>query len=134
MEIKENALWTLLLNFTSAREMYKNLKANDFARQRTTLFGRKALINIIWLTIMAALSVFVAYLMVLEFSKLALITGVLAAIGLVLCAVILLTRIIVTLNQVVKQLKLNKKAIGYIALALYLIVLIATVVLIVLIF
>jgi len=109
----------------NSRLMYHRLKAEDYARERTTLLGRRGLRHILSFMLFVSVAV-AAFVMCFKWGAqgkiflmiLAIIPGVYATAYSILFLPL-------ALNLTIKQLRLNKKAIGYINVALLILVLIA---------
>ena len=123
-------LW-FLDDFSTSRIMYNNLKADNYSKTHTTLFGRKALKSIILFAIMLSLSLLLASWLktaYLNGKVLSMILSIVLLITIVPNAVLCLP---VAINLIIKQLLLNKKFIGFFNLILFVCLLIASVIFII---
>ena len=134
MKFEINKLLVLRLgfsHFTNARLMYNNLKKNDYARARTTILGKRGLRHILCFTLFVAAAILLFTWGIgsgLQGKIFIAILGV--ALG-IYPAVYSFLFLPLAFNLTVKQLKLNKKVIGWIDLILLIIILIAIIALIV---
>lgn len=117
-----NIIGFLLSKFADTREIYNNLKKDPEERKVTTYMGRHALLYIILFAVLfiggPSLTIWCASSFISEhvlWGVILLILGIVIALyGLILIPIIL--------NYTIKQLVLNKRAIGWIALILFLVV------------
>lgn len=117
-----NIFGFILTNFVDTREVYNNLKEDAEERKITTYMGKRALLYTILFAFLfiggPSLAIWCASSLISTRPLLGivlLIAGVVIAVyGLVLFPIIL--------NYIIKQLILNKRAIGWIALVLFLVV------------
>ncbi|MDE6104902.1 MAG: hypothetical protein K2G38_04400 [Clostridia bacterium] len=117
-----NIIGFILTKFVDTREIYNNLKKDPEERKITTYMGRHALLYIILFAVLfiggPSLAIWCASSFISTnpiFGIVLLIVGVVVALyGLVLIPIIL--------NYTIKQLILNRRAIGWIALILFLVV------------
>ena len=107
-----------------ARSDYNRIKADDELRKTSTLLGKRAIVyNIIMLVFMGG----AAGLAIFGFTLTGLAT-ILCIAGAVILYVAMLPYLILSLNLAIKQLCLNKRAIGWIMLILPLLITIGSVV------
>lgn len=119
-----NYIFFFIDRFALARNDYNRIKADAELRKTSTLLGKRAVVyNIIMLVFMggtAALAIFGLTLTGLA--------TILCIAGAVILYAAMLPYLILTLNLAIKQLCLNKKAIGWIMLILPLLITIGSVV------
>lgn len=117
-----NIFGFILTKFVDTREVYNNLKNDPEERKVTTYMGKRALLYSLLFALLfiggPSLTIWCASSFISESPVLGivlLITGVVVALyGLILIPIIL--------NYIIKQLILNRRAIGWIALILFLII------------
>lgn len=128
MKFKLNKLLVAKLgfaHFVNAKEMYNNLKNSDFARPTTTLLGMRALRHILFFALFLAASVACfANIYNLAYSGKIFMLIIAIMVG-IYSAIYSLLFLPLALNLTIKQLKLNKKWIGKLCLALLILVVIA---------
>ena len=122
-------IFSISSSFAGVRIMYNNLKQNDYAKKHTTLIGRKAILHILTTGIsLVLIPIFVA-----EFIKSFAMVQILliVAYGALITSLgtLIVTNLPMSINLIVKQLKLNKRFIGYFNLVLFFIFIITTIVL-----
>lgn len=119
-----NYIFFFIDRFAMARNDYNRIKADDELKKTSTLLGKRAIVyNIIMLIFMggaAGLAIFG-----LTLSGLA---TILCIAGAVILYVSMLPYLVLSLNLAIKQLCLNKKAIGWVMLILPLLITIGSVV------
>lgn len=119
-----NYIFFFIDRFAMARNDYNRIKADEELRKTSTLLGKRAIVyNIIMLIFMggaAGLAIFG-----LTLSGLA---TILCIAGAVILYVAMLPYLVLSLNLAIKQLCLNKKAIGWVMLILPLLITIGSVV------
>ena len=133
MKFKLNKLLIFKLGTSHAinsRLMYNNLKKEEFARKRTTLLGKRAFRHIFTFALFITVAILsfkwmMACVMKLEIFNM--IIGLVLGVYTIAYGILFLP---LAFNLTIKQLKLNKKAIGWIDLILLLLVLVGAVCLI----
>lgn len=119
-----NYIFFFIDRFAMARSDYNRIKADDELRKTSTLLGKRAIVyNIIMLVFMGG----AAGLAIFGFTLTGLAT-ILCIAGAVILYVAMLPYLILSLNLAIKQLCLNKRAIGWIMLILPLLITIGSVV------
>lgn len=119
-----NYIFFFIDRFAMARNDYNRIKADDELRKTSTLLGKRAIVyNIIMLIFMGG----AAGLAIFGLSLTGIAT-ILCIAGAVILYVAMLPYLILSLNLAIKQLCLNKRAIGWIMLILPLLITIGSVV------
>lgn len=119
-----NYIFFFIDRFAMARNDYNRIKADDELRKTSTLLGKRAIVyNIIMLIFMGG----AAGLAIFGLSLTGIAT-ILCIAGAVILYVSMLPYLILSLNLAIKQLCLNKRAIGWIMLILPLLITIGSVV------
>ena len=131
--LKISKLLHLFVGLIVSKELYKNLEKDEYAKAHTTLFARKALWNLLTLLFAITATVLVAYFISENLYSHRVLLAILCMVAIVPIAVFTFYELIKTLNYVVKQIKLNKKPIGIVALTLFLALIILAVTVIVII-
>ena len=133
MKFKLNKLLIAKLGIAHAinsRMMYNNLKNDEYARKETTLLGKRALRHILTFLLFWGLAIFSIF-KVFEYARsyqiLMMILFIVIAIYLVAYGILFLP---LALNLTIKQLKLNKRAIGWIDLTLFILAIIGLIALV----
>lgn len=122
------AFLALILSFAQARMIYTNLKNNPVYKDKSTGLARRALANLAYFVVFAGCGVGSLALAMYGFSGsiiFKIIFFVAVAIFFILAAIVSLPK---TISYTVKQLKLNKRSLGYVALGLLLLSIVAVVV------
>lgn len=119
-----NYIFFFIDRFAMARNDYNRIKADDELRKTSTLLGKRAIVyNIIMLIFMGG----AAGLAIFGLSLTGIAT-ILCIAGAVILYVSMLPYLILSLNLAIKQLCLNKRAIGWVMLILPLLITIGSVV------
>lgn len=119
-----NYIFFFIDRFAMARNDYNRIKADDELRKTSTLLGKRAIVyNIIMLVFMGG----AAGLAIFGLTLTGLAT-ILCIAGAVILYVSMLPYLVLSLNLAIKQLCLNKKAIGWVMLILPLLITIGSVV------
>lgn len=119
-----NYIFFFIDRFAMARNDYNRIKADDELRKTSTLLGKRAIVyNIIMLIFMGGAAGLAIFGLTLTG-----IATILCIAGAVILYVSMLPYLILSLNLAIKQLCLNKKAIGWIMLILPLLITIGSVV------
>ena len=133
MKFKLNKLLIARLGIAhtiNSRMMYNNLKKDDFARSRTTILGKRALRHILCFAIFATVAVFSVMWAIKSGLTAQIFTMILGIIFGIYAGAYGILFLPLAVNLTIKQLKLNKKLIGWIDLTCLILVLIAFVCLI----
>lgn len=119
-----NYIFFFIDRFAMARNDYNRIKADDELKKTSTLLGKRAIVyNIIMLIFMGG----AAGLAIFGLTLTGLAT-ILCIAGAVILYVAMLPYLVLSLNLAIKQLCLNKKAIGWVMLILPLLITIGSVV------
>lgn len=125
-----NSIWRVLFklfdNFIEARDQYNKIKANEESKKVSTLLGKKSITNSIIALVLFAGGIALTLWgwSIMQNQSLAGVFGIiLLIIGIVLLIYPILFMII-SLNYLIKQLCLNKRAVGWIALAIFVLVIV----------
>lgn len=119
-----NYIFFFIDRFAMARNDYNRIKADEELRKTSTLLGKRAIVyNIIMLIFMGG----AAGLAIFGLTLTGLAT-ILCIAGAVILYVAMLPYLVLSLNLAIKQLCLNKKAIGWVMLILPLLITIGSVV------
>ena len=118
----------------NSRSMYDNLKNNDYARPRTTILGVRALRHLLCFSICMTITLLLLHSMFDSIQKGAVVMIILKLVGAIYTGMYSLLFLPLAINLTVKQLKLNKRAIGKICLALLILIVLAFIVLALLLF
>lgn len=119
-----NYIFFFIDRFAMARNDYNRIKADDELRKTSTLLGKRAIVyNIIMLIFMGGAAGLAIFGLTLTG-----IATILCIAGAVILYVSMLPYLILSLNLAIKQLCLNKRAIGWIMLILPLLITIGSVV------
>lgn len=114
----------------NSRLMYNNLKNDEYARKRTTLLGMRALRHILTFALFLTVAILAFNGMMSYFYTGQILMGIILFVLGVYTVAYGILFLPLSLNLTIKQLRLNKKAIGYIDLILLILVIILAVVLI----
>ena len=109
----------------NSRLMYNNLKKDDYARQHTTLLGKRALRHLLCFAIAAACAIWLISSMFSLAYQGKILLAILAVVGGIYVAAYGILFLPLAINLTVKQLRLNKKAIGWVDLVILLLTIIA---------
>lgn len=119
-----NYIFFFIDRFAMARNDYNRIKADEELRKTSTLLGKRAIVyNIIMLIFMGGAAGLAIFGLTLTG-----IATILCIAGAVILYVAMLPYLILSLNLAIKQLCLNKKAIGWVMLILPLLITIGSVV------
>lgn len=119
-----NYIFFFIDRFAMARNDYNRIKADDELKKTSTLLGKRAIVyNIIMLIFMGGAAGLAIFGLTLTG-----IATILCIAGAVILYVSMLPYLILSLNLAIKQLCLNKRAIGWIMLILPLLITIGSVV------
>ena len=111
-------LLSLLGHFATYRILYNNISEDEFARANSTLIGRKGLWRLLGFAIAVSFVVLLINALISSFATLKILLAILCIVGLVTAAPVTIIFLINCINMTSKQLKLNKKPIGYVNLIL----------------
>lgn len=118
-----NYIWFFFDRFSQAREDYNRIKADDELRKTSTLLGKRAIVyNIIMLIFMGGAAALAIFGLTLSG-----IATILCIAGAIILYVPMLPYLALSLNLAIKQLCLNKRAIGWIMLILPLLITVGSV-------
>lgn len=134
MKFKLNKLLIFRLALShgvNSRLMYNNLKKDDFARPRTTLLGKRAFRHILCFALFTAVAIASIAWAIRCGQTAQIFTMILGVVLGVYAGAYGILFLPLAVNLTIKQLRLNKKAIGWIDLLLLIFIIIAFVCLIV---
>ena len=124
---KQNVL--SLLKFAellvNARIAYNNVKNDEEAKKTANMFGKRSLVYFAVFAVLGSLAGFIIYWSVTHFVSTLIFVAILGFVVSVYLALYALGFYILSFNLAIKQKKLNKKAVGIIALVLNIMVLVA---------
>ena len=127
-KLKLSSLFFLIDDFLSVRILYNNIKDDPYAKANSTLLGRKCVKNVLLFGVSLILSMLTIKWLISSYFQakiLSIILAIVLLIGLVPYAIMSLPS---SINLLIKQLKLNKRFIGFFNLALFIAVIVVFVI------
>lgn len=124
---KLNLIMSLLGDFVDAREVYNNLKDNEAVRPVATGLARRAFYQLLTFTLGVIGGLAIIYGLMAAFAEVILLQVILLIFGGALALFGILILMPTTLNFAIKQLKLNGHYLGWVAIVLTLLALLAAI-------
>ena len=115
----------LLVN---ARIAYNNVKNDEEAKKTTTIFGKRSLVYVFIFALMAAGATALIYWGIVNFATSWIFLAIFAFVISVYLVIYAIGMFVLSLNLAIKQISLNKKPVGIIALVFNIIIAVALII------
>lgn len=129
--VNNNSIWYLLFHVFakshSYNDLYKQIKENPESKAQSVVFGKKSILFSVLFMLFLVGGIAIFYFATTLFKSTAVLLGiVLLPVGIAI-AFYSIVFLVYALNTLIKQLRLNKKAIGFWALGIFILMLLIVV-------